>query len=502
MGEPKRRESVIRSLIIRQAEDREKVRAKAIEAVRQAPWKKDAAHGMIDALAENHRQRIVAVGDAERKELERDYKERRNEILNNGQWKGKGSDRNAMSKSLAEGHQKDLAESLQAQAAGIRAIRGVTEEMHVAADSAHAPPPPVENVVDPPGRPSLSPEDFAEIKRISPAGWLQRERGYSICRQNPNKFSVRSGKDEVYRCERKGSGDWLTFTKKDGCIGNNVKLAEYEAGIKDLLAVGGIFGVCPRGYIPSGTTRSAQPRPAPEPVVETLFCPPETATQAQREAGRRYLIEKRAIPVEIVDLAEQAGFLEYSTSHVVFPGRNVVDGTVRCAQLRAWDESPRVLKKGTTEGSKLLWPAVWQGEDTSLVVICESGITCLAVAALAAENGVKRPTLISTGGLPRRWIDEPTSLASAAIRNARRGIIAGECEKTLKKQTDTDVDRAEIKRRIAEATGQDPEILYPPCWWGDAADYWYKGGDKPVGPGWVDAAPRWRARPAASAPEM
>lgn len=508
-------ESVLVALATRQATDRDKLSEKILSALAEGRTTSEKARDVVNKLRDAHLARIVSVGDSERGRLDTDYKERREAILNNGSWKDRGAERNALSKALAERHGEDRAASLLAQRAAVAAARRASEEMHAAVDRITAPTPRAPDAPEPViaptrrdaepkkvARPSLTHDDFRKIKQIDPSNWLQCERGYAILRSNPNRFSVLSGKDDVYRCDRNRSGDWITFLKTGECIGNNIQLAKHEADVRDLLDVGAIFGVYSSGYTPRGEAHTSPSLPRPtEPVEETRFSPPPAATAEQRGDARRYLIDQRAIPIEVIEQAERAGFLIYTGAHVVFPGYDA-SGAMRGAQVRAWDQSPGVLQKGALKGSRLAFPAILPGDDASTVVIAESGISSLSVAALAREAGEPAPTIISTGGSGSwRWIDEETSPARAAILTASRVIIAAENEDSAEKQADKDNQRAEMARRIAAATGRDPDILYPPSVAGDANDICVETGcgSGPVST-WSDSPTRWA--PASPSPSL
>ncbi len=457
---------------------------------------RDAAAQALDKLQELHGRQIASAGERERAEIELAYKERRERELNGGGWTGRGAERNALAHTIKQEYETARTDSLRRQGASATergaAFNEIRREFGFPSPFATTPAPSPEPAK--PKRPSISSSEFERIKQTSPEHWLQNARGYVITRKQPHKFFAKTGNDEIYRCERKANGDWMTFTKSGECVGNNVTLAKYEAGLHDLLDVAAAFGVYPSGYISPSPGRSPPPasRPAPEPETpapQPPFVPPVAATPSQREAGRQYLIEKRGIPVEIVEFAEQCGFLSYTTHQVAFCGFDA-DGNMRSAQLRRFDDST-VLEKGVTRGSDLGFPALFVGEDISRVVIAESGISALSVLAIERENGLRLPTVISTGGVgSRSWTNNAESPARAAILGVQAVFIAGENESSEAKQREKDGARLEMAHRIAAATGRDPLILYPPTFGSDANDLLLDSKIDPIDD-WLHESPRW-----------
>lgn len=279
-------------------------------------------------------------------------------------------------------------------------------------------------------------------------------------------------------------------------------------------------------------------------ATPSVFVPPSPGTPAQRDEGRAWLTGKCAIPEDILDLAEESGFLDYGAREVRFIGRDV-EGRVRSLEVMSIDDPSPVggapLAAVRTKGDAA-FPAVLPGEGASNAIVAHGGVNALAIAALAREAGEKIPAIISTGrAYARQWVDELKSQAARTIRAATSvaviadngdgpaaphataggaskdggartdvssagGVLnddepsedaAGRAEafngEILDADFDPELERLEMILRIARATGRDPDVLYTPQG-DDAAEYWLKGGSAPAS-SWSDQPPENRGLP-------
>lgn len=272
--------------------------------------------------------------------------------------------------------------------------------------------------------------DTSHARSVDPTPYLTGV-GFDVRREGKT-LSVRRGKTEVYRIDRKSDSAYIWCDSHSAAGGDMIDLVrEIEPGLDFRTAVSRITG---------GSTAvvSHPATPMPEPV-HTISMPVQRKQDV--DAGRAYL-ERRGISPQTIDFAEKSGFLKYSANSVLFvgyDGKNIKSVTSRstCAAK---------VQKRDLRGSDKSFPGLLRGSPSEVAVV-EGGTDALAVLDVAKRFGRSAPTVIISGGVGiRSWTDNKN--IQLILENAEKIVIFGENEKDSDTQKRTDEQRKRLVDRI------------------------------------------------------
>lgn len=201
----------------------------------------------------------------------------------------------------------------------------------------------------------------------------------------------------------------------------------------------------------AGEPTATPQRPRPAPKREPPRLPRQT--QADREAGRRYL-EARGISPATIIAAEDAGMLAYARGACLFVGRDEAGG-VAAVTRRAIEADAETPKRDLAGTDKSFAPILPGG---ATVWIVEGGVDALAVQDGARWRGEELPTVIVSGGAQvRSWVDR----CSALLRSAAHIVLTGERERSDDAQARADAGHDRQAAMIAAITGRPVERWTP-----------------------------------------
>lgn len=251
--------------------------------------------------------------------------------------------------------------------------------------------------------------------------------------------------DELYRLTKYDHGwVWCTQYAKKGVGGDNIALVQEVEGIE---------GYAEAVYKLIAARSNSAPVVAPAPRTPPTL---PRAGYKSNSAGRAYL-ERRGIEPSVIEAAEEAGFLCFAPGSVLFVGYDA-QGRVQAATRRATDPEEAVQRRDL-RGTDKRFPAILPG-DLGRVWIVEGGIDALALHTMYRRRGEPVPTVIVSGGSGVRSFLERADIQQM-LRGAARVTVAYENEKDAETQERTDSQHDAQCRRVAEITGQAPEVWKP-----------------------------------------
>lgn len=289
-------------------------------------------------------------------------------------------------------------------------------------------------------------------RAIDPTDYLEAQ-GLTVRREGRH-LSVRTpAGDEAYRVTRQPDGHWVACDLYGNGVGDNVALVQdLEPGTSFPDAVYRLMGGVP--LVQAVQPVSGPPRPPRLP----------RASEADREAGRRYLAS-RGIDDQTLDDAERTGMLRFVPGGIVYVGLDE-RGTVRSATRRAIDPADPVQKRDFRGTDKSYAPML-RG-DSSQVWVVEGGTDALALHSMFRRLGRALPTVIVSGGSNvLSWVKR----CGEALANAVRVVLATEHERDAETLAKVEAGRAKQVAEIEEVIGEKPEIWTPPEASKDLADY-------------------------------
>lgn len=280
--------------------------------------------------------------------------------------------------------------------------------------------------------------DTSDIKSIDPTPYLESQ-GFNVVKEGRH-HSVKLAGDEVYRLTEKPDGRWLWCDNYGNRGGDNLDLVKELEPQKS-------FG--DRVYTlrdESRPTASSRPKPRSRPTRK-----PKLPHQDQKavKQGREYLLERK-MSQEVIERAEQQGFLKYCSDGVFFCGYDE-NGEIAAATKRAIDAAAEVQKKDLFGTDKSCPPILHGGSD---VWIVEGGADALALQNIKERAGDPRPTVIVSGGARvYSFLERPE--IRELLKGARSVTVAYELEDTPEKQMQTDAGHDKQKGLVAEITGKE-----------------------------------------------
>ena len=284
-----------------------------------------------------------------------------------------------------------------------------------------------------------------DAKMMDPAAYLSA-MGFDVTREGRH-LKADNGEKQV-RVTLKDDGVWISCTKDESRIGDNLDLVWFLEGVEL-----GFLGAIKR-LKSFGENRIENLDTEVLPVDRV---PPKMPNFGLEdvEKGREYL-QCRGVDLEIIMEAERAGFLAYNKSGVLFVGRDK-DGIPQ--NVTRWDIRPdeEVLPKGfrpkaDLKGSSKFFPQILPG-DPKDVWIVEGGVDALALQTWDKRDGRKIPTVLVSGGARNRsFLDNPD--VQALLKKAEGITIAFENEKNKAIQEQTDEDHMRQGIKIKEIIGE------------------------------------------------
>lgn len=251
--------------------------------------------------------------------------------------------------------------------------------------------------------------------------------------------------DEVYRLTQRDNGwVWCDLYGKKGVGGDNIALVQEIEGIK---------GYAEAVYKLIAARSNSAPVAAPTPRTPPTL---PVAGYKSKSAGRAYL-ERRGIEPSVIEAAEQAGFLHFAPGSVLFVGYDA-QGGVQAATRRSTAPDDDVQRRDL-RGTDKRFPPILHG-DPGRVWIVEGGIDALALYTMYRRRGEPVPTVIVSGGAGVRSFLEREAIQQM-LRGAARVTVAYEKEKDAETQERTDSQHDAQCQRVAEITGQAPEVWKP-----------------------------------------
>ena len=286
----------------------------------------------------------------------------------------------------------------------------------------------------------LAPEEIRGARAIDPTTYLESQ-GFTVQHQGKN-LSVRRDGDEYYRVTQKDDGHWVSCDLHGNGIGDNIALVhelEPEKGFAEAV------------YALNGAPSAVPPahRPAPQRQLPSL----PKQTEADRKAGRSYL-QNRGIDLDIIEAAERAGFVRYTSGAALFVGydQGGLTGLARCVTRRAIERSDPIQKR-ELRGSDKRYPPILPGNPKSVWIV-EGGVDALALHNMAKHRGEAAPTVIVSGGANvRSFLD--TEPIRTLLRRADRVVIARDNERDPAIQARTDLEHDQQRERVHAITGKE-----------------------------------------------
>ena len=317
--------------------------------------------------------------------------------------------------------------------------------------------------------------EIQSLKQQDPVPFLERH-GFTVKREG-KYYSVRQGKDELYRVSKSGDGVWLYTDHYGNQGGDMLQFCRDELGIERF--VDQVYELAGGQHIGQIVT------PEPERKREVKFPKVPQGDKWAEEEGRKYL-HKRGISDRTINIARSQGFLAFIGGAVVFRGFDE-QGRVRNAEKR----STHGKEKRTFANSDKRYTPILGG-DPKRVVIVEGGVDALAAYDFGMWQGGEPPTVIMTGGAGlKAWIEMPH--IARILEGAERITVALDNDPAEKRTADM---RREQGARIEELYGKQVRYWKPPAG-KDIADYWlmqqwWRGNESyyhlPTSPSGLDAA--------------
>lgn len=249
--------------------------------------------------------------------------------------------------------------------------------------------------------------------------------------------------DEIYRLTKYDHAwIWCNLYGEKG--GDNIALVKEIEGVE---------GYAEAVYKLIAARSNSAPVVAPAPRTPPTLL---VAGYKSKQFGRQYL-EQRGIDPAVIEQAEQIGFLRFAPGSVLFVGYDA-QGSVQAATRRATDPD-EVVQRRDLRGTDKRFPPILPG-DPNRVWIVEGGIDAFALHTMYRRRGEPVPTVIVSGGAGVRAFLERAEIQQM-LRGAARVTVAYENEKDAEVQARTDAQHDAQCRRVAEITGQAPEVWKP-----------------------------------------
>lgn len=299
-------------------------------------------------------------------------------------------------------------------------------------------------------------QQIYDIKRENPSLWLQ-QLGYIVKGKGRNIEVFEQGNEkEIYRITQKPDGKWISCDRQANGIGDNIALYQHATGAGFSQALQALAGA----EVVKAKEKTTQ-------IVEQKYPSMPRSTANDRIAGRDYL-KNLGIDHQVLDRAEEQGFLKYTKDRVMYVGKDT-KGNVRNVTTRAIRDDIDVPKRDLANTDKS-HPQVLQGKSSTLWIV-EGGKDALAVHTLAKMHNKDSPTVIVTGGVGTKSCFENPAIRNL-IAKSERIVYALENESTQEKQIETDKRRQVQLDLIASAKRADVQIeKWQPAHAKDVADF-------------------------------
>jgi hypothetical protein len=285
--------------------------------------------------------------------------------------------------------------------------------------------------------------EIQNAKAVDPKSILKKY-GFEV-RSVGKQYSIRQGGDELYRSTFK-DGHWVHCDHYGNGVGDNIALIRHlDPGKNFADAVFELHGA-----------PAFRPTPTPDLKKFRPVLPPCNAWAEAR--GRDYLLE-RGISVDIIDAAEDVGFLSYTMDGVLTIGRDPQNNEIRAITRRAIDDNADVPKRDLRHSNKVEFPPILPGTGAAVVVV-EGGIDALAVHDMCKKQGRALPTVIVSGSAEAQGFLEQPHIQKI-LGGAEKITVCYENEDKEKTQKKTDASHDKQLVRIRELV---PQVTTVQAW--------------------------------------